>query len=611
LRRSEPTGRKAEFQAARKEMVQFRPPRYDRPMGNRFQIYLIKPTRYHDDGYPLSWWRSIVPSNSLACLAGIVDDALERGALGDIEADVYTIDEIHSRVDPKKIAKAIEKAGGRGFIGMVGVQSNQFPRCMDMAREFRAAGLPVSIGGFHVSGCLSMLKEMTPELVEAQELGISFFAGEAEDGRIDEVLRDAYAGELKPVYDWLKDTPNIAGAPIPFLPREQVEHNTNKFSSFDLGRGCPFECSFCTIINVQGRKSRFRTADDLEKIIRVNAAAGITRFVLTDDNFARNKNWEVFADRLIELREKGFPVKLVIQVDTLAHRIPNFIDKCVKMGVDELFVGLENVNADNLEAAKKRQNRVEEYREMFLMWKKHPVFIICGYIIGFPNDSYESIQRDIGILKEELPIDAIYLNYLTPLPGSEDHKRQHEAGEWMDPDLNKYDLNHRVTHHAKMPDEEWERAYDAAHRAFYSFDHMERVMKRMVALGSNKKKMTLNRLVAYREAVRIGGVAKFESGYFRMRRRTQRRPGFPIENPLVFYPKYALLNIWNLWRVTLTWIRLKRMMRRALSDPDRLAYSDAAITEETRKVDVLLTGTRHSEQADVRRQHRETREAAA
>lgn len=577
-------------------------------MGNRFQIYLIKPTRYHDDGYPLQWWRSIVPSNSLACMAGIVDDALERRVLGDIEADVHTFDEIHSKVDPKKIARDIAKAGGRGFIGLVGVQSNQFPRTMEMVKEFRAAGLPVCIGGFHVSGCMSMLKELPPELVEAQELGISFFGGESEDGRIDEVLQDAYAGELKPIYDWLKDTPNIAGAPIPFLPREQVENNTNKFSSFDLGRGCPFECSFCTIINVQGRKSRFRTADDLEKIIRVNAAAGITRFVLTDDNFARNKNWEVFADRLIELREKGFPVKLVIQVDTLTHRIPNFIEKCVKMGVNEIFVGLENVNADNLEAAKKRQNRVEEYREMFLLWKQHPVYIICGYIIGFPNDTHESIQHDISVLKSELPIDSIYLNYLTPLPGSEDHKLMYEAGDWMDPDLNKYDLNHRVTHHPKMSDEEWERAYNAAHRSFYSWEHMETIIRRMAALGSNQKKMTVNRLTAYREAVRITGVAKFESGYMRLYRRKQRRPGFPIENPLIFYPKYIAKNIYITFAVAKTYVRLRRMMKRILNDPARHDYSDASISQDTRTIDILLTGTRSSGQADIRRHHREEAE---
>ena len=79
------------------------------------------------------------------------------------------------------------------------------------------------------------------------------------------------------------------------------------YTSFDAGRGCPFQCSFCTIINVQGRKSRYRTADDVEAIVRANAAQGVTRFFVTDDNFARNRNWEPILDRLIELREKqGF-----------------------------------------------------------------------------------------------------------------------------------------------------------------------------------------------------------------------------------------------------------------------------------------------------------------
>jgi hypothetical protein len=112
---------------------------------DRFQIYLIKPTRYDDDGYPLQWWRSIIPSNSLACLTGIVEDALTRGALGDADADVHVIDEIHSHVAPARIVRAIRRKGGRGFIGLVGVQTNQFPRAMDLAREFRAAGLPVCI----------------------------------------------------------------------------------------------------------------------------------------------------------------------------------------------------------------------------------------------------------------------------------------------------------------------------------------------------------------------------------------------------------------------------------------------------------------------------------
>jgi pyruvate-formate lyase-activating enzyme len=573
---------------------------------SRFQIYLIKSTRYDDDGYPLQWWRSLVPSNSLACVAGIVDDALERGVIGGRSAaDVHVIDEIHTSIIPARIIDDIRAAGGRGVILLVGVQSNQFPRALDHARAFRAAGLPVCIGGFHVSGCMAMLKDMPPDLKEAQSLGISFFLGEAEDQRIDRVLEDAAANALVPIYDHLKHTPSLAGAPIPLLSPDEIAKDLNRYASFDLGRGCPFECSFCTIINVQGRKSRFRTADDLERIVRANAANGINRFFLTDDNFARNRNWEEFADRLIALRKQGLRVRLAIQVDTLTHRIPRFIEKCAWAGADQIFIGLENINADNLEAVKKRQNRIEEYREMFMAWKKYRAVITCGYIIGFPNDTYASIMRDIEILKEELPIDTIYLNYLTPLPGSEDHRRLHEAGTWMDPDMNKYDLSHRVTHHPRMSDAEWEAAFHDAHRSFFSYDHMERILRRLVALKSNKRNTTIHRLIAYRECYRLENVAKLESGYIRIKRRRQRRPGLPLESPLVFYPRYALHVARVMTGLVTTYARLRFKLWRIMRDPKRLEYRDRAIMPATAAADDvsrLMTETRATDYSKRRKE---------
>ncbi|MEO6216887.1 MAG: radical SAM protein [Sphingomonas sp.] len=568
----------------------------------RFQIWLIKPTRYDDEGYPLQWWRSIIPSNSLACLTGIVNDAIARGVLGEAGADVHSIDEMHDHVDPALIVRDIARHGGRGLIALVGVQTNQYPRALDLAADFRRAGLPVSIGGFHVSGCISMLKQLTPELVEAQTMGVGLFAGEAEDGRIDEVLCDAMHGRMKPLYNHLKETPGLEGAPIPLMPRSQVSKNMSHYSSFDLGRGCPFECSFCTIINVQGRKSRFRSADDLEAIVRANAAQGVDRFFVTDDNFARNRNWEAFCDRLIALRDVGLAVRLILQVDTLAYQIPGFIDKCVAAGADQIFIGLENVNADSLEGAKKRQNRVEDYRAMFLAWKRHPVFITCGYIVGFPNDSYASIMRDIEILKDELAVDTIYLNYLTPLPGSEDHRRLHQAGVWMDPDLTRYDLSHRVTHHPLMSDAEWERAYRDAHASFYSWEHMERIIKRMIALRSNKKFTTLNRLVAYREAVRLEGVAKLESGYVRIKRRRQRRPGLARENVVSFYAGYLGHLVRGLGGSFITYARLRLILYRALRDPARFDYRDNAITPVDGGDLHLLSDTRSTAHADRRRE---------
>ena len=189
-----------------------------------------------------------------------------------------------------------------------------------------------------------------------------------------------------------------------------------------------------------------------------NLAHGIRRFFITDDNFARNKDWEQIFDRLIEINERdSADLSLIIQVDTLCHRLPNFIEKAARAGVRRVFIGLENISPDNLAAAKKKQNKITEYRKMLLAWKNAKVITYCGYILGFPNDTPERIERDIKVAQRELPIDLLEFFFLTPLPGSEDHKKLSEKSVWMDPDLNKYDLNHAVTGHPTMSKEDWER----------------------------------------------------------------------------------------------------------------------------------------------------------
>src|SRR5579864_519441 len=296
--------------------------------GGTFHLVLIRPTHYDDEGYPIQWITSVMPSNSLACINALAEDAARREVLGPgVEFRLQTFDETNRRVRASRLIRWIRKGGGRALIAMVGVQSNQFARAVDLARPFLAAGLPVCIGGFHVSGTIAMLPEMPPEMHAAQELGISFFAGEAECGRLDEVLLDAWNGRLKPLYNYMDDLPPLEGEPAPYLPAKHVRRTAGELTSIDLGRGCPYQCSFCTIINVQGRKSRYRSPDDLEKIVREYHAQGIKRFFVTDDNFARNRQWEPLFDRMIELRREGLDVGFTLQVDTLCHRIPNFIEK--------------------------------------------------------------------------------------------------------------------------------------------------------------------------------------------------------------------------------------------------------------------------------------------
>ena len=545
-----------------------------------FHFVMIKPTHYDDDGYPIQWVRSAIPANTLAAVHGLGLDCQKRRVLGpDVELRLTAYDETNIRIRPRKIVADVKRAGGRSLIGFIGVQSNQFPRTMDLARQFLAEGMQVAIGGFHVSGCISMLKELPEEIRHAQEMGISIFAGESEDGGLEEVLRDAWAGTLKPIYNRMKDLPALEGQPVPMLWRDAVSRTEGHRASFDLGRGCPFQCSFCTIINVQGRKSRFRTPDDLELIIRDNAKQGVRKFFITDDNFARNKDWEVLFDRLIKLRkEEGLKFKLVIQVDTLCHKIPNFIEKACRAGVNRAFIGLENINPDNLMAAKKRQNKITEYRYMLQKWRQHGVTTYAGYILGFPNDTRESILRDIDIIKRELPVDLLEFFFLTPLPGSEDHRNLLNSRIWMDPDLNKYDLNHRVTHHAQMSDAEWESVYEEAWHSYYSPEHFKTVISRAAALPDGRPRAKMRLMLWFYMMLCIEKVHPLEGGVFRRKYRTDRRGGLPIESPFVFYPKYWAETAGKAFRYARMFYDGYRIYRSVARDPASASYTDLAIT---------------------------------
>ena len=557
-----------------------------------FRLVLVKPSHYDDEGYVIQWLRSAIPSNTLAQLYGLARRCDSDKVLGDdVEMTIDAYDETNRVLPIKKMIRQMKKADV-SLLCIVGVQTNQFPRAVDIARPFREAGIDVGIGGFHVSGCLSMLPELPLDIQEAQAMGISLFAGEAE-GRFDLVLRDCFNGELKPLYNYMADLPGLNGAEVPFLPADVVQYTAGHATSFDAGRGCPFQCSFCTIINVQGRKSRSRTPDDVEAIIRENVAQGVRSFFITDDNFARNKDWEAIVDRLIHLREvERLRYSVIIQVDTLCHRMPNFIEKCARGGVKRVFIGLENINPDNLMAAKKRQNKIWEYRQMLQEWKRNNVMTYAGYILGFPDDTPEKIRRDIEIIKRELPIDLLEFFFLTPLPGSEDHKKLYLKQVWMDPDMNKYDLNHRVSRHPTMSDEEWEAIYHEAWDIYYTPEHVETILRRAAACGMKPGNIAFLMLWFY-GCVKIEGIHPLEGGWFRRKIRTQRRRGMPIESPFTYLPKRLVGVIKNQWAWISMLRKFKKIREKVKADGDAKDYTDFSLQpvsdEEELETDLMKT----------------------
>jgi hypothetical protein len=246
--------------------------------------------------------------------------------------------------------------------------------------------------------------------------------------------------------------------------------------------------------------------------------------------------------------------------------------------------------------AKKRQNKITEYRRMLLAWKKAGVITYGGYILGFANDTSESIRGDIEIIKKELPIDFLEFFVLTPLPGSEDHQILWRKHTPMDADMNRYDSEHVVTAHPKMTRHDWEDIYREAWRAYYTPEHMVTILRRGAATRSPISALP-GHLMFFANFVPIENVHPLQGGLWRRKYRRDRRAGFPIEPMWSFYPKYAWDSIYKYSVFVRSWLKLDAAVRRIRKDPNRLLYTDQALTEVTEDETELLELFTHSNDA--------------
>lgn len=444
------------------------------------KVVYIRSSKYDDDGYVLRFWRGVLPSNTLMCLRSITRQAAADNAFGPgVAVTVECYDDTVERIPIRRLIRENCRPGTQVVIGLAGVQTNQFARASDLAIEFRRGGVPVMIGGFHVSGMLGMFGESVPELQRLLNAGVTLVKGEVEGpGVLTAILQDALSGMLRPIYD-IAEPPCLLEAPVPLPERKDLRRFfMGNMATFDTSRGCPFDCSFCTVINVQGRTMRYRSAACVLKAVEASHAQGINCFFFTDDNLARNPVWEELFDGLAALRNRGLDVSFMMQIDTRAHRIKRFVEKAARAGCYRVFVGMESLNEKNLEAASKHQNDADDYAAMVEAWHAVDVLVYVGYIIGFPHDSAESVQRDIEHLTNHVKVDKAAFFMLTPLPGSRDHHEMVVQQMPIDADTNNYDSVHETFRHANFAPGEWAATYREAWETFYAPDNMVNVLLR-------------------------------------------------------------------------------------------------------------------------------------
>ncbi len=501
----------------------------------KLEIVYIVPSRYDDDGYVQRWIKGVVPSNSLAVLKSLANDMIDskrlQATFPELEVTLESYDDNVQKVPFQKIAARNRRPDTKVVVGIVGVQSNQFPRATDLALRFRELGVDVLIGGFHVTGMLALFEELSPELQKLVDHGVTLLAGEAETpGVMENVFADALHENLQSVYRFPK-APDLSNAPLPKADPKYIDHFGARWATIDSSRGCPFGCTFCTVINIQGRKMRCRSSEAVLETVHSNFDKGIKNFFFTDDNFSRSKHWEAIFDGLIDMAEEGKQVGFMMQIDTQSSKIKNFVDKAKKAGCRMVFVGMESVNPDNIAGVGKTQNHVDQYRDMVQCWQKAGVIVHVGYIIGFPNDTLESVRRDVVFLRDHVGVDLASFFMLTPLPGSVDHLEMVRRGDPLDPDLNKYDSFHETFPHPKMKPGEWQAATQLAYSEFYTKEHCTNILRR---LPKDHYWLMFWNLIWYRYSGVLSGTHPMMTGFFRQKDRRDRRPGMPRENMFRF-----------------------------------------------------------------------------
>ncbi|MFH0991329.1 MAG: radical SAM protein [bacterium] len=513
-------------------------------------VTLIRPTNYTDDGYPIKTRIGVIRSNTLTQIGTLVQDCMTFPFFRGVSLNIRKIDEAIEWIPVKDIVHHSKVSGVKSIVMLVGVQTNQYPRALDIASKFLPHGISVLIGGFHVSGMLAMIG-LTEDLKSAISKGITLVAGEVEGGRLPAIVEDVLRDRAQPLYNFLNPTPKLHDVPIPHITKDEFENFASRFTTIDTGRGCVFNCDFCTIINVQGRTMRYRDPKQVVEFVRQSyREAGVSHSFFTDDNTARNPLWRELFSELIRMREEeNIPFTFMMQSDLAARKMPgnDFFELAARAGCNQVFFGVESVNRENLRSQDKFQNQVSEYKN--LVEHCHSLGIAChaGYILGLPFDTPESLKHDISEL-QRMMFDSASFYILAPLPGSKDHQRWCREGRWLDKDFNSYDSAHVAVKPERMSCDELMEAYHNAWEQFYSTEHMVDVLK-LWRGDRYSYKERLSFFMWYLYSFRIERLHPMNCGFWTVRRRTDRRANLPQEAFVPFWlhrTKVLTIRLWDM-----------------------------------------------------------------
>ncbi len=293
------------------------------------------------------------------------------------------------------------------------------PRVYEIADEFRKRGKKVVLGGYHPTAMPN----------EALQHADSIILGMAE-ASWPKLLEDAEKGKLKRIY--AKDT-NYDIADIPPMRRDLIKHNP-LLGAIQTTRGCVNKCEFCAISSFceHGIKQR-----PIKNVIEEIKQMPNKIFIIHDPHLTTNRKYakELFRQMIKNKFNKKWVANGTSNV--LLKADEEFLDLARKAGCVEWFVGFESVSQAALDGIKKTHNKVEDFEKMIKRVHKYNMTIQGGIIFGFDEDTSDIFDTTIQKINE-LDMDAIEINILTPYPGTPLFKRLDEAERIITKDWSKY-----------------------------------------------------------------------------------------------------------------------------------------------------------------------------
>ncbi len=342
-------------------------------------------------------------------------------------------------------------------------------RAYELARGFRGRGIPVVLGGPHVT--------LVPD--DARPHADALVVGYAEESW-PALLRDFVRGRMRPRYD---QSPTLSLAGLPPVRRDLLPRGRYITTHvFEATRGCIHACDFCVVPAAWGRKPLQKPVEEVVADVR---RTGARKAIFVDLNIIADRE---HAARLFEALVPLGIEWYGLATSLLAGDRP-LLELCARSGCRGLLVGLESIVADNMLSIHKGFNAPGKFKEVVAAFHRHGIAIQGAFVFGLDHDAPDVFLKTARFAvdaKIDLPRFAV----LTPFPGTALHRRLEQEGRILTRNWELYDAQHVVFQPARMSVEELQRGAQAAWKYAYRYRSIARRLRHTpaplsIALGAN------------------------------------------------------------------------------------------------------------------------------